>query len=527
LRILLFALTILVGLALALGQVGDLRTAEARVGEILAARGASVQASDSPEQAVRAYYAALARGDFQAAYLTWSETLRASIPFERFAAGFATTRTVEVEEARLYGGWSWSAPEAREAVVYVRLTAVDERDGTAVSSHFAGTWTLQREPAGWLLAEPNIQPAPSLEQLQAALPSEAAIEMTAQGDLQGLGRADLALVVELPDDLYFSRVLVLLATATGWEQVDLTELEETRDVLATFPQDLRIQDVNGDGRAELVVGGGAGAHDSSLSILRWESGRFVVLGQGSTNTPGLDLRDLDQDRVAEVVFPYSSYCGGYVASPAPLVFALRWQGTRYLPATLDYPDLNGPETQASIRERIEGQEASSGLSRGEEALPCLYHSLATLLAMQGQPNAARAAYQRYAALWRDDEPWPHHVGIELFTSLADDLLARAEAGRLGSWSTPELAFLDDLIGNSQEAKARRADFEAEWRAGRGDTTGAAESRAAAENDRAAAAAAYRSALQRNPNDQEAQRALRRLAPAGQAGPIDIGAGRHG
>lgn len=478
------------------------------------------EGAEDPEEAVRAFYEDIGRQDYPAAHERLTDEVRTRVDPKVLAEEYRGVSGVRVDESRIYGhaGWHWPEPdrEPGEAAVYVRLSTPGEDAGSAGPS-LAGTWRLRRSDAGWRLLESQLRPFPPPAELAGALPPDAEIEATALGDLRGTGADDVAVMFRVRADGY-PRLALLLRDSGGWRAVDPNQLpglsQKFKDALSGLPWDVRIEDVNGDGRAELVYATVFGAHSSALAILGWDGAQFVSLGRGTSNTfyqaggiYGVGLSDLDRDGVDEVVFPYASYCGGYAMSPDGLTFVLRWRGGAYRPATLDFPELNGQRDIDRIRERLDWAVTRTE-PHIQSVVACLEHWQATALAIQGRPREAWEAYQRHAARSPD---WPAHVGLELFTATARDLLHAAESGQVGSWGPSELAILHDLIGNSNEDAARRHGYGAEWAEKEGKPDEAAIERAAAERERQAALSEYRAALALDSSDIAAGAGLSRLA----------------
>lgn len=97
-------------------------------------------AGSGPQQVVEAYYAAIDRGDFRAAYALWDDAGRASHQsFDAFAQGFAGTAHVSatVQPAGEIEG----AAGSLFATVPVRIES-ELKDGTV--QHFAGHYVLRR-----------------------------------------------------------------------------------------------------------------------------------------------------------------------------------------------------------------------------------------------------------------------------------------------------------------------------------------------------------------------------------------------
>jgi hypothetical protein len=96
--------------------------------------------SEGAVAVVRAYYAAIDRGDYARAYRLWGDGGAASRQtFEEFRDGFAQTADVEVETGR--PGRIEGAAGSRYIEIPVSIAAV-QRDGT--KQRFEGTYVLRR-----------------------------------------------------------------------------------------------------------------------------------------------------------------------------------------------------------------------------------------------------------------------------------------------------------------------------------------------------------------------------------------------
>jgi hypothetical protein len=106
--------------------------------------------NDVQEPTVWSFYRAISERQYEDAYAFLSPTFKASNPFERWKAGFASTRSIEVE----------TSPGPTPNVVQIELTAVDARPGGGtVTQKFRGSWTLvwSGEQKRWLLDRARIE----------------------------------------------------------------------------------------------------------------------------------------------------------------------------------------------------------------------------------------------------------------------------------------------------------------------------------------------------------------------------------
>lgn len=104
---------------------------------------APADASPQAAAVVQAYYAAIGSRDYRRAYALWSDGGRASGQSpEQFAAGFADTRSVEVQVG------TSGAPDGAAGSQYVRVpvsVVATQADGS--TRRFAGQYTLRRAMA--------------------------------------------------------------------------------------------------------------------------------------------------------------------------------------------------------------------------------------------------------------------------------------------------------------------------------------------------------------------------------------------
>lgn len=466
----------------------------------------------TPEQAVLLYYQAIDRGDYDAAYNLATQAARARRSYDEFAAGFADTRSVQVEEIRRADDAWMEAPE--QASVSVRLAALDEGEEGLTARTYAGTWRLEQWGERWELAAARIAPAPALAAVAQALPGGSEIERMASGDLRGTGQDDLV-VAATPPGRFFPEAYLLMVDGGVFQGLSLRTLVPDA-AIGDHPGDLRIEDVNADGRAELVFGGGAGAHGSMLAVLRWEEGALVPLFSGATNTPGLSLVDIDPPGASEIVYPVSGYCGSYAGSPH-FVFLLSWREDAYRPATADLVAQRGDDLFEFAEEALAAAFQDSS-TWGVQAQACIQHMQALGHATGGRALNAWEAYQRYHEVrLRISEPeaWPYpvFVGDSIFEDEVRELLARALNGRLGSWEPRELAVLHDMLGNSAEVRAMGLLSRARWAERDGRLDEATAYRQEAVERAATARREYEAALGLEPDDREARAALQRLSSA--------------
>jgi len=106
-----------------------------------------VAVAGSPDDAVAAFYGAVARGDFDAAYALWSDRMRASYPRQENLDGrFADTAEITFSQL------SVAEQTASSATVQANFT---ERYDSGSTRRFVGYWRLVNVDGSWLLDEPN------------------------------------------------------------------------------------------------------------------------------------------------------------------------------------------------------------------------------------------------------------------------------------------------------------------------------------------------------------------------------------
>jgi hypothetical protein len=139
--------------------------------------------------------------------------------------------------------------------------------------------------------------------------------------------------------------------------------------------------------------------------------------------------------------------------------------------------------------------------------------LATSYAFQGRPTEARTAYQAYARS-RQQVPAdsrqfvrPVYLAAEYMEADVRAVLAAADSGQSPSWGAPERAILHDLLGDVLIDRARGYQYAADNADKRGSSEESRESRRKASEARQAATREYQAALDLDPTDEEARRAL--------------------
>lgn len=113
------------------------------------AAGAAATA-DTPQAAVTAFYSAVLQHRFDQAATLWSERMKANYPPSvNIDDRFAGTTELTINQSRLVSSAGGNAS------LYIDLTEVTY--GTI--HHWVGTWQLVQTTSGWLLDQPNFQPA--------------------------------------------------------------------------------------------------------------------------------------------------------------------------------------------------------------------------------------------------------------------------------------------------------------------------------------------------------------------------------
>jgi hypothetical protein len=473
---------------------------------------------------VLAFYEATARGDIQAAVVLLGDDLRAGRSSTATSDPSAPLRAFRVEELRAVDEYlSEQVRSETDRRVYVRVSMFNPRvdlppttdpiaaeaDPSSLPSRstIAGTWRTQKVGQQWRLVAADLHETASLEAISALLPSGVAVEQTAGADLRGLGVEDLAVLVKQPGRFSMLEPYLVFGGAAGPERaVPLGSFVEG-GFFGSVGATVRADDVNLDGKPEITLSAFVGAHSALLWVLQWDGATFKPLFAEVSNSPIVDLTDLDGDGVAEIILGQSGYCGGYASSPR-MVFAFRWEEGAYRSASMHYPDLHD-----GIYEFAEDVLTARLGDGRDDARACVQHMLATSYAFQGRPAETRTAYQAYArslqqvpadsrALTR-----PSYLAADYLEADLRAVLAAAHSGQPPGWAAPERAVLHDLLGDALLDRARGYQYAADSAAERGKDAESREARRKASEARQAATREYQAALALDPTDEEARRAL--------------------
>ena len=478
----------------------------------------------SPETAVLAFYEAVGRGDMPAAVDLLGDDLRASRSAPVTTYPSAPLSAQRVEELRTVDEYvSRQARSETERLVYVRVSMYDPRfdpppaagpdeaetaPGPLPPRHtIAGTWRTQKDGDQWRLVAGSLRETANLDAISAVLPPGLTPEQTAGADLRGAGVEDVAVLVRTAGRFGFLEPYFVFGGATGPERSVPLGSFVGGDPVGAVGGTIRADDVNADGKPEIAFSAFVGAHSALLWVLQWDGSTFVPLFAEVSNSPTVDLTDLDGDGVAEIVLGQSGYCGSYAGSPR-MAFAFRWENGAYRSASMRYPDLND-----GIREFAGEVIAAQPGDGRDDTRACIQHMLATAYAFQGRPAESRAAYQAYAQLRQqvsaDSRTFvrPVYVAAGYLEADVRAVLAAAESGQSPGWGATERAILHDLLGDSLLDRARGYQYEADSAAERSKANTAREARRKASEARQAATREYQAALALDPTDEEARRAL--------------------
>ena len=108
--------------------------------------------SGDPGQAVQNFYALVANRQFATAAQLWSPRMRSAFPpSQNIDQRFSQTQTINLQRADIV------SQNQTQATVAVDLV---ESSAQAGQQHFVGTWRLVRDANGWMLDQPDLQPAP-------------------------------------------------------------------------------------------------------------------------------------------------------------------------------------------------------------------------------------------------------------------------------------------------------------------------------------------------------------------------------
>lgn len=218
-------------------------------------------------------------------------------------------------------------------------------------------------------------------EVAALLPAECTVHAAQPADLTGTGEQAWAVLYTTPaadsEFIQDAHLAIVVPGAGGWVvartvSIELVHVAELRLVaLGELPA--------------VVLRAGVGAHASQLAVVRWTGSEFATVFAGGSNSPGIDLEDVDEDGVPEVVNYWSPYCEAYAVSPH-LVTVYRWDGAAFVEETGRYPDLLAA-VEASVRAALEEAVTWSSGGRG-----CLHGALAYLAERRGDLDAAAAEY---------------------------------------------------------------------------------------------------------------------------------------
>jgi hypothetical protein len=110
-----------------------------------------VPAADDPSQAVASFYSLVSRHDFDPAAQLWSPHMRAAFPPQQnINQRFSQTQSIRLQRVDVVNR---DSTQATVAVDLVESAATGQR-------HYVGTWQLVRGAGGWMLDQPQLQPAP-------------------------------------------------------------------------------------------------------------------------------------------------------------------------------------------------------------------------------------------------------------------------------------------------------------------------------------------------------------------------------
>jgi hypothetical protein len=114
------------------------------------ARGAAP--AGDPRQTVSSFYDLVSTHQFDTAAQLWSPQMRSAFPPDQnIYQRFSNTQAIRLQRADVV------SQDQAQATVAVDLV---ESDAQAGQHHFVGTWHLVRGPAGWMLDQPDLRPAP-------------------------------------------------------------------------------------------------------------------------------------------------------------------------------------------------------------------------------------------------------------------------------------------------------------------------------------------------------------------------------
>ncbi|MBI5955911.1 MAG: VCBS repeat-containing protein, partial [Chloroflexi bacterium] len=133
------------------------------------------------------------------------------------------------------------------------------------------------------------------------LPKGAKLVCTRQGDLDGDNRAEwLLLYMEsVQTGIQEEKAMVAALRESGVKTYNLYRADNKE--LGEYELcDVTIGDFNKDGKTEIAISGGAGAHYSILSVFQWNGSLYANIGAFGGDG-GTYLSDVDGDGVLEVI----------------------------------------------------------------------------------------------------------------------------------------------------------------------------------------------------------------------------------
>jgi hypothetical protein len=367
----------------------------------------------------------------------------------------------------------------------------------------AGTWRTQKVGERWKLVAGTLHETDNLDAISGTLPPGATLMQTADGDLRGAGLRDQAVLVNRSGRFTSLEPYVVLAGPAGLERAVPMASYVGDEYLGAVGGTMRVADVNGDGKQEIAFSAFVGAHSALLWVLQWDGATFVPLFAEGSNSPTVDLTDLDGDGVSEIVLGQSGYCGSYAGSPH-MTFAFRWQDGAYRPASAHYP---------ALQDGVEDPQANGQGDQPDDARACIQHMLAMAYAFRDRPADTRTAYRAYVQAKQGITPTlgvsvrPVYLGATYVEADVRAVLTATDAGQSPGWGAPERAVLHDLLGDILIERARGQQYEAESADRDGNADLAREARRGASESRQAATREYQAALDLDPTDEEARRAV--------------------
>ena len=106
--------------------------------------------ASSPAGAVRAFYDALERHDFDRAAALWTSEMRLRYPPRQYIDGrFAPTTRIDLPRL--------STISRTGATARVAVTIVEYRRNSSAPRRYEGVWDLVRRDGRWLLADPDLR----------------------------------------------------------------------------------------------------------------------------------------------------------------------------------------------------------------------------------------------------------------------------------------------------------------------------------------------------------------------------------